>query len=100
MIDWEQKLTAAEVAAQALAAERALMVCSPFQAREAMRAAGLLAAVESAVASNGDAKTQAAWAHAVEWRRDSEAIATLGAALELTAEQIDDLFRAAMQITA
>lgn len=39
-------------------------------------------------------------AEAVEYRRTSPAILTLAGVMELTDEQVDDLFRTAMQIEA
>lgn len=85
--------------AEALAAERESMVCSRFQAKAALHSAGLLPAVEAAIAQ-ADPVTQLAWAEAVEYRRNSPTILALAAALELSDEQVDDLFRTAMQITA
>jgi hypothetical protein len=85
--------------AEALALERASMVCSAFQARAALLGAGLLTAAQAAV----DASTpevQLAWEYAIEWRRTSPTIAALAAALELTDEDVDNLFRAAMLIEA
>lgn len=83
--------------ADTLAAERAGMVVSRFQAKAALSAAGLLTDAETAVVG-ADALTQLAWAEAVEFRRNSPAIATLSAALSLTDTAVDDLFRAAAQI--
>lgn len=85
--------------AEALTAERAGMVCSRFQAKAALHLAGLLPQVEAAIA-NADPLTQLAWAEAVEYSRHSPAILTLAGVLELTDEQVDDLFRTAMQIEA
>jgi hypothetical protein len=78
--------------------ERGGMVCSRMQARIALHQAGLLTAAEAAVAES-DAVVQIAWADAAEFRRLSPTIAALSDALELSPEQVDDLFRAAMQIT-
>ena len=89
----------AEQIAAALQAERASMRVSRFQARAALLAAGLLADVEAAIA-DAEPLTQLAWAEAVEWKRNSPTIAAIGAALDLTDAQIDDLFRAAAQIEA
>lgn len=85
--------------AEALAAERESMVCSRFQAKAALHLAGLLPAVEVAIAQ-ADPVTQLAWAEAVEYRRNSPTILALAGALELTDEQVDNLFRTAMQIEA
>jgi hypothetical protein len=75
------------------------MVCSRFQAKAALSAAGLLAGAEAAVAA-GDAITQLAWAEAVEFRRNSATINAMASALSLSDTQVDDLFRAAMLIEA
>lgn len=81
------------------AAERESMVCSRFQAKAALYLAGLLPAVEAAIAQ-ADPVTQIAWAEAVEYRRNSPTILALAGAMELTDEQVDNLFRTAMQIEA
>lgn len=86
-------------AAELLERERADMVCSRFQAKAALAAAGLLSASEAAVAA-ADSTAQLAWAEAIEFRRNSPTIAALAAAVGLTDSEIDDLFRAAMQIEA
>lgn len=80
-----------------LAAERAAMVCSPLQGRLALRQAGLLASVEAAIVAADDV-TKDAFEYAVEWRRNSAMMQTLASTIGVTAEQMDDLFRAAMQI--
>jgi len=85
--------------ADLLAAERAGMVCSRFQAKAALLAAGLLPTIEALVA-NSEPFVQLAWAEAVEFRRTSPTILALQSATELTDEQIDDLFRVAMGIEA
>lgn len=63
----------------------------PFQARKALLANNLLDAVNDAVANAGS-EAQIAWEYAIEIHRDDPLIATLGAAIGLTAEQIDSLF--------
>lgn len=85
--------------AELLAIERSRMRCSRFQARAALHNAGHLPAIETAVAA-APALVQIAWADATEFRRDSPTIATLAAGLGMGDAEIDDLFRAAMQITA
>lgn len=82
-----------------LAAERATMVASRFQARAALHHAGLLAAIEAAV-QGANPIVRIAWADAQEWRRDSPTLTALAAQIGLPEGQIDDLFRAAMQIRA
>jgi len=89
----------APTAAELLAVERADMRCSRFQAKAALHAAGLLDDVETAMAT-ADRFAQIAWADAIEFRRNSPTIKAMAAALELTDAQIDNLFRAAMQIEA
>ena len=79
--------------------ERNSMVCSRFQALAALHLAGLLEPVETAIAS-ADTITQLAWANALEFRRNSPTIASLGALIGMTDEQLDDLFRTAMTIQA
>lgn len=74
-------------------------VISPFQARAALFAAGLLDDVEAAIQAEGPPAV-IAWEYATEWRRDSPTIATLAAVLGLSEEQVDELFTAASQITA
>lgn len=85
--------------ADQLAAERAQMICSRFQARAALHLAGMLPAAETAVAAEGPI-VRIAWADAAQFRRDSPSIASLAAKLGLTDVQVDDLFRSGMQITA
>jgi len=75
-------------------------VVSRFQARAALLGAGKLAEAEAAVAASGDAFVQLAWAEASEWRRDSPTLGALAGAIGMTGAEIDDLFRAAGQITA
>ena len=64
------------------------------QARAAIYAAGLKAAVEAAVAA-ADVSTQALWYTAAYIDRDNPLVIALGAQLGLTSAQIDDLFRVA-----
>jgi len=84
---------------EVLAAERATMRVSRFQARAAMLQSGLLDAAEAIVAA-ADPLTRLAWADAVEWRRSSPTVARLADALDLSPEEVDDLFRAAALIEA
>jgi hypothetical protein len=72
-------------------------VVSRFQAKAALSAAGLLPAVEAALA-DADPIAQLAWAEAIEFRRNSPTILGLAAALGLTSAQVDDLFHAAAAI--
>lgn len=61
------------------------------QARLVLHSAGLLDDVEQAIAAAGKA-TQIEWEYAKEVQRNSPLIASLGAALGLSAEEIDFLF--------
>lgn len=85
--------------AEVLAAERATMICSRFQAKAALLRAGLLSQVETLM-STADPLAQLAWAEAIEFRRDSSTMLALAAQINLSPEQLDDLFRAAMLIRA
>jgi len=74
---------------------------SRFQARMALRQAGLFDAVEAMMA-HPDTPIIAveAWQTAQEFRRISPTIAAMAQALSLTDEQLDDLFMAAGGIEA
>jgi hypothetical protein len=66
---------------------------TPLQARRALRAADLLDAVNTWIATQPD-DAQEAWEYCVEVRRDDALIAGAQEGLGLTSEQVDDLFRA------
>ena len=84
--------------AELLAVERADMRCSPLQ--------GILALGEAEWGKVLAYRETATWGekaiidHAGLWRRNSENIAFFGHLLQYTPTQIDNLFRAAMQIEA
>lgn len=64
-----------------------------YQARAALLRAGLFGQVDAAVKAQGaDSEAYQAWEYANNVYRDSPLIAGLGAALGLTAQQIDGLF--------
>lgn len=67
------------------------------QARIALRRANLLPAVEAAVAAAGG-ETAIWFEYATEWRRDSQHVAALAGALDLSAARIDELFRTAASV--
>lgn len=67
---------------------------TPRQAQLALHAVGLLDDVEAAVDA-ADRPIQIAWRAATEYRRDDPVVGALGAAIGLTATEVDDLFRAA-----
>lgn len=70
---------------------------TPFQARAALRAAGLLDQVE-AIVSAADATTQDAWEYATEFRRTSPLLNGLAQQLGMTDQQLDQLFIASAAI--
>lgn len=78
---------------------RAIMVVSRLQARAALRQAGLLDQVDAMIANGGDDLMIDAWASAVEFRRMSPMIITMGAALDLDDDDMDSLFIAAAAIS-
>ena len=71
---------------------------TPYQARMALYGAGLLDQVEAAVAA-ADTPVRLAWEYATVIERSSPFIAAMSASLELTSTQVDDLFKAAGNIT-
>lgn len=87
--------------AAALAAQSVAAVVSRFQARAALHLAGLLPAVETLM---NDPATpmlaRLAWADAQEFRRTSPTVLAMAAALDLTDEQLDELFNTAAGIDA
>lgn len=82
-----------------LAQERESMVCSPLQGRLALRQVQMLKPVEAVVAES-DEITKEAFQYATEWHRNSPLILSLvnNPVINMTEEQMDDLFRAAMAI--
>ena len=83
----------------ALRKKREAMVISRFQAREALRDAGLLDTVEAAIYADGvDARIVHAWEDVTEFRRTSPSIAAIAGLLGMSDEQIDDLFERGSQI--
>lgn len=84
---------------QELDAWRANASCTPFQGRMALSDAALLEQAQALVEA-GDEKTRIAWEYALVWERLSPMIVTLAGAMSLTDAQVDDLFKAAQQITA
>ena len=74
------------------------MVVSPRQIRQAMTKANLRLRVENAVAAS-DQDTMDWYEFATEFRRDSPVVAMLAAALQVTDEQLDDLWILADSLT-
>jgi hypothetical protein len=74
---------------------------SRFQARMALRNAGLFDAVDAALTDpSAPIAAVEAWNTAQEFRRQSPTIAAMAQALQLGEEQLDALFRAAGKIEA
>jgi len=71
---------------------------TPMRAKLALYAAGLYSQVEAAVAASA-APVQIAWNNATAFRRDDPFVLAIGQALNLTSDQIDDLFRNAATLT-
>jgi hypothetical protein len=67
---------------------------TPRQARLALLQAGLLDQVQAAVDAAGGA-TKITWEYALEIKRTDPMITAIGSALNLTPEQIDNLFQLA-----
>ena len=65
---------------------------TPLQARRALRGAGLMPAVEAALAQADD-DARDAWEYAIEVRRDDPLLAAMAAQIGLTDADLDALFR-------
>ena len=93
--------TPEEVPTQSKEEWRATTEVSRFQARVALYNFGLLEAVNKLMA---DPTTpfiaKEAWDSAQVFKRNSPTVITLGAGLKLTEEQIDELFKAALEVQA
>ena len=94
----EEEIATAQAALDAEEAAAVPEVVSARQARLALIGAGLLDAVETAIAALPSAADRVEWEYATEIRRDHPLIASLGVALSLSTEDIDDLFRIAGMI--
>ena len=76
-------------------------VVSKFQAKASLLGVGHLDTVETIMADPATpALARLAWTEAQEFRRDSPTVAMMSAALSLTSEQVDDLFRYAEKVLA
>ncbi|WP_211226433.1 hypothetical protein [Azonexus hydrophilus] len=73
---------------------------SRFQARAALFQAGLLEDIETFIASSEDRFIKIAWEDAAVFKRNSPTVLSLQSVLNLTDEQLDDLFRFALTISA
>jgi hypothetical protein len=72
-------------------------IVSMRQARLALLQAGLLATVDAAIAAGGQAD-QITWEYATEVDRNSALVFNMVAALNLTSQQLDDLFTLAASL--
>jgi hypothetical protein len=72
-----------------------------FQALATLSAAGHLPAIRTYIATlDQDNITRLAWENAADWERSSPTLAALATMLGLTDAQVDDLFVAALQVSA
>ncbi len=93
--------TPEERLAEATRQRRESAVISPFQARAALAAAGLLATVETLMANPDTPEmVRLAWQHAQEFRRSSPMLQALAATLGLDDQALDELFESARSISA
>ena len=84
--------------AEALAQQRAYMICSPAQMRLTLHRMGLLPQVQAI--AGADPEASIVWEYATQIVRNSPLIDALGGPEGFTPEQVDDIFRAAMEIEA
>lgn len=80
----------------ALAAERAAMSCTPAQMRLTLHRMDLLTQVQAI--ADADPEASIVWEYATVIERTSPLIDALGGPNGFTDTQIDDIFRAAMQV--
>ena len=93
--------TPEEVPAQSKEEWRATTEVSRFQARVALYNFGLLDAVNKMMSDPATPFiAKEAWESAQVFKRNSPTVAAMGAGLKLTEEQIDELFKAALEIQA
>jgi hypothetical protein len=91
---------AALAAFDPIADERAAVSVTPWQAREALRRAGLLGTVDAAVTALGaTSEAYVAWHYADRIRRASPLIEALAPSLGLSDAQLDALFETAKGLT-
>lgn len=99
----EIPLTADEIAALAAAAAAAPRYVpqevTRFQALAALHMAELLERVEAIIAApETDVLTRLAWQNAQTFKRNSQMVSDIALAIDLTDQQIDDLFVSAVSI--
>lgn len=76
--------------------QRAAMVCSPAQMRLALLSLGLLDQVQGI--ADSDPAASIVWEYATRIERTSHLVDALGGPNGFTPEQIDGIFRAAMEV--
>lgn len=96
VVDPEPETEAEPTDEELLASERAAMRCSPAQMRLTLHRMGLLAQVQAI--ADADPEASIVWEYATVIERNSPLIEALGGDNGFTPEQIDDIFRAAMQV--
>lgn len=69
-----------------------------WQAKAILSQAGLLSSADAAISNSGNSVLIQAWEYAPFISRNSPAVAAIGALLNLTSEQVDQLFRDANAI--
>tara|TARA_Y100000310_G_scaffold206098_1_gene206431 strand:+ start:347 stop:649 length:303 start_codon:yes stop_codon:yes gene_type:complete len=93
--------TKAELEQEALEAWRSSCKVTPAQAKRALLRAGLLDEVEAIMADeNTDREIKIAWEYSATFDRSSDLIEALQShpTIDLTDEQVDDIFRTAKTI--
>jgi len=68
-----------------------ILICSPWQMRKALNAAGLRQQVEDAVVASEDITVKDGWEFATEFREDDPLVISLGNSLGKTAEEMHNL---------
>lgn len=71
---------------------------TPLQMRRALRQLSLKDMVNAFVAGAGE-EAQEAWEYAIEVRRDDALVAAAAASIDMTSDDLDDLFRLAATMT-
>ena len=93
--------TPEEIHAQSKEEWRETTEVSRFQARVALYNFGLLEAVNKMMSDHATPFiAKEAWESAQIFKRNSPTVAAIGAGLKLTEDQIDELFKAALEIQA
>lgn len=96
---WADMLAAVQPAAYVVPPPVVPASVSRFQARAALMQANLLTQAQTVIAG-ADEMTKLAWADAQDFLRTSPTVAAMGAAMGLSAAQLDALFQAASEIKA